>query len=122
MEEDCAVAQVMDSDVQGQVEVDGRRMVRGVGTESTGASPSRVAMKRRKVGVMVIGPGTRKCVVRSSCESDCEAKRKMGMKKLPGKQSEKWVFLSLPYGHVVCTLFVKILGCFVGLFELWPLE
>jgi hypothetical protein len=35
MEEDCAVAQVMDSDVQGQVEVDDRRMVRGVGTEST---------------------------------------------------------------------------------------
>jgi hypothetical protein len=49
-------------------------------------------MKRRKVGVMVIGPGPQKCVVRSSCESGCEEKRKIGMKKLPGKQSENGCF------------------------------
>jgi hypothetical protein len=45
--------------VQGHVEGEDRRMVCRSGTEGTRASPSKVAMKRRKNGVKSINPVAR---------------------------------------------------------------
>ncbi|XP_051196668.2 uncharacterized protein [Lolium perenne] len=56
--EDCTSAQEMDASVQGAMAGEDRRLVRGAGEESAGTSPNRMAMKRRRIGTKVIGPGT----------------------------------------------------------------
>jgi hypothetical protein len=58
LEADCEIAEEVDAAVQRKMETEHQRMVRGAGEESAGASPNRVAMKRRKIGLKVTGLGT----------------------------------------------------------------
>jgi hypothetical protein len=68
----------MDAAVQGEMEGDDWKLLRGVGEEGTVATLDRMVLEKRRIAMKMVGPGTP--------EVCCEAMMNIYMTKMKGKK------------------------------------